>query len=141
MTENLDRDALIELLERLGDESDEAALAAARQIHAEVAAAGFGWDRLLAAEMEAEPEAEPEAADAETDSDEEDDAAASPAPAASMDDKQALSLIDGLLARPGISEYLREELLGYKEDIAEGAFEEMDRNYLRALNARLPKRR
>ena len=137
MTENLDRDALIELLEKLGDESDEAALAAARQIHAEVAAAGFGWDRLLAAEMEAEPEA----ADAEAAGDEENDAAASPAPDASMDDKRALALIGGLLARPGISEYLREELLGYKEDIAEGAFEEMDRNYLSALNARLSKRR
>ena len=35
----------------------------------------------------------------------------------------------------------REELQGYKEDIADGEFEEMDRKYLRALYDRLGKRR
>ena len=54
---------------------------------------------------------------------------------------ESLALIGKLLAKPGISTDLREDLQGYKTDIAEGEFEEGDRRYLRALAARLSKRR
>jgi hypothetical protein len=52
----------------------------------------------------------------------------------------SLALIDKLLARRGISEDLREELTGYKDDIAGGEFADADRRYLRALGKRLSKR-
>ncbi len=65
------------------------------------------------------------------------------APAAPRDrgNKESLALIARLLAKSDISKDMREELQGYKEDIAEGEFEDMDRKYLRALHARLTKRR
>ena len=54
---------------------------------------------------------------------------------------ESLSLIEKLLARSDLSGDMREELRGYKEDIAEGEFEERDRKYLRSLSERLSKRR
>jgi hypothetical protein len=54
---------------------------------------------------------------------------------------ESLALIDKLLAMRGISTDLREELKGYKTDIAEGEFETRDHRYLRAVHARLSKRR
>ncbi len=45
------------------------------------------------------------------------------------------------MAKSGISQDLREELEGYKADIAEGGFGEADRRYLRAISERLSKRR
>ena len=45
----------------------------------------------------------------------------------------ALALIGKLLARSGISEDFREELEGYKTDIAEGEFNEADHRYIRAV--------
>ncbi len=56
-------------------------------------------------------------------------------------DAESLALIDKLLAMRGISTDLREELKGYKTDIAEGEFETRDHRYLRAVHARLSKRR
>jgi len=142
MAEDLDRDGLIALLERLGGGPDADVLGAAREIHAKVTAAGVTWDALLA----------PEAADAQmAESAEADDEAtvpaetggkgAAPPAAADPGNKDSLALIERLLARSGLSQDMREELAGYKEDIAEGEFEDMDRKYLRALYARLSKRR
>ena len=48
MSDGLDRDELISLLETLGSENDEEALAAARVLHGKVSAAGVTWDELLA---------------------------------------------------------------------------------------------
>ncbi len=153
MAEDLDRDGIIGLLESLGRESDEDVLEAAREIHARVTAAGVTWDALLAPvgtavdetfeegtadEDAAEPaEAGGEAAEpAEADGED-------VAPAAPRDrgNKESLALIARLLAKSDISKDMREELQGYKEDIAEGEFEDMDRKYLRSLHARLTKRR
>lgn len=131
MSEELDRDNLIGLLEKLGAERDEDVLSAARAIGAQVAASGQTWDQLLTeAEM---PEADwdaPDEADVE--------AAASPGEAAAGD-REALSLIAKLLAKPGLYEGTRQELEGYKEDIAEGEFTGADRKYLRSLHARMAK--
>ncbi len=155
MAEDLDRDGIIGLLESLGSERDEDVVEAARAVHARVTAAGVTWDALLApdaaaddeapggtAEEEDEDAAEREEADGEdaqfAEADGED---AAPAAARDRGNKESLALIARLLAKSDISKDLRQELQGYKEDIAEGEFEDMDRKYLRALQARLTKRR
>ncbi len=154
MAGDLDRDGIIGLLESLGSERDEDVLEAAREIHARVTAAGVTWDALLAPVGTAvdaafeEGTADEDAAFEEETADEE--AAepaetagkdAAPAAARGSDNKASLAVITRLLAKSDISKDMREELQGYKEDIAEGEFEEMDRKYLRALHARLTKRR
>ena len=135
MSEELDRNNLIGLLEKLSAEQDEDVLSAARAISAQVAESGQTWDQLLTEpEM---PDADwdaPEKADEEADKDEK----ASPEEAAAGD-REALSLIAKLLAKPGLYEGTRQELEGYKEDIAAGDFTGADRKYLRTLHARLTK--
>ena len=143
MAEDLDRDGIIGLLESLGSERDEEVLEAAREIHARVTAAGVTWDALLAPvgtavdEAFEEGTADEEAAE-RVEADGEDAATAA---ARNRGNKESLALIARLLAKSDISKDMREELQGYKEDIAEGEFEDMDRKYLRALHARLTKRR
>ena len=135
MSEPLDRDKVIELLNRLGSEQDEVSLEAARQVHAAVTAAGLTWDDLLV------PDVHEDGNGGDVDQDTEDDTAEPPAETAAKDDAASLALIDELLAKPGISDDLREELEDYKTDIAEGEFEEADRRYLRAVHQRLSKPR
>jgi len=138
MTEELDRDAFLRLLESLGAESDAETLAAARKIHAQVAAAGVTWDELLVPEEPAE--AAPEVlAELEDRDDEAADAEA--APAAAIKDAEALKLIERLLEKSELSEETRAELRDFKKDIAAGEFDAMDRRYLKALSARLAKRK
>ena len=131
MSEELDRENLIGLLEKLGAELDEDVLSAARVISAQVAASGQTWDRLLT-----EPEMPEADWDAPKEADEE--APASPEEAAAGD-REALSLIAKLLAKPDLYAETRQELEGYKEDIAEGEFTGADRKYLRSLHARIKK--
>ena len=175
MAGDLDRDGIIGLLESLGSERDEDVLEAAREIHAQVTAAGVTWDALLAPDAAADDEA-PGGTEEEEDEvpggtvEEEDEDAAErveadgedaaerveadgedaqfaeadgedAAPARDRGNKESLALIARLLAKSDISKDMREELQGYKEDIAEGEFGDMDRKYLRALHARLTKRR
>ena len=47
------------------------------------------------------------------------------------------ALIDRLLARSGLSEDMRDELTGMREDIGSGQFTARDRKYLQSLEARL----
>jgi hypothetical protein len=133
--ETLERDQIIGLLERLGDEDDAAALEAARDLHARVSAAGTTWDSLLA--PDGQPEAEPDEPDDEPEEEEEEEVAEETP--VDMADQDALAIIARILARKDISAQLREELEDYKKDIAEGEFEDMDRRYLRALDARMGK--
>ena len=51
-----------------------------------------------------------------------------------------LALIDRMLSKYDISESTREELLGYKEDIRQGEFDEQLEEYLHVLEARLSMR-
>jgi hypothetical protein len=125
MTDGLVRDDLIALLERLGDDSDEDALDAARQLHAHVTDAGLTWAELLVPDTGGSPTAGPSPTAPET-----------PLPPGGGD-AQSLALIDQMLARPGISDDFRSELEGYKSDIANGEFEERDHRYIRALHDRL----
>lgn len=152
MAEGLDRDGMLGLLERLGDEDDAVVLSSARELHERVTAAQARWDDLLmpdAAPDDSDLEGPAEdAAATETEADEEPETEGKSGRGGSgkrasqrrMTDAQAMKLINQLLERREISKSLREELQGYKEDIDEGEFDEADRNYLRALQRRLSKR-
>jgi len=142
MSDELNRGELISLLEGLGDDADVQVIEAARTIHQRVTSTGVTWDELLVPEDVDEPDEEVDEPDEEPDDDLDEDIGLEPGEGAPLEqDKHAvaLALIDDLLARD-ISETAREELLGYKEDIAEGEFDGSDLKYLRALGARLTKR-
>ena len=127
MLANLDRQKFIDLLDRLGDQSDDEALTAARDLHAQLVVSGLTWDDLLLPE---EPDLESEEPDLESEvgkfllSEEE--------------NKEALALISQI-TEFGVSKETREELEDYKTDINDGEFEQMDLSYLRALHKRLAK--
>ena len=167
MTEPLKRDEVVGLLKRLGSEPDEEVLEAARQVHARITAAGMTWDDLLVPDQAADDTEDTGDTDDTDDSDDSDDAddiddsddtddtddadaagyedledeSAEPAAETAGKNAESLTLIDKLLAKSGISQDLREELKGYKADIAEGDFGDGDRRYLRAISERLSKRR
>lgn len=137
MTDRLDRAELVSLLETLGSESDEEALAAARALDSKVAAAGMSWDLLLTDGEDAGTEA---AEAASEDPDEEGSTAASLPADEAAKRAETLALIDKLLARSGHSDDLRQELKGYKEELAageDGEFDDSDHAYIRALYKRL----
>ena len=162
---DLNRERIIELLDRLGSEDDAEVAAAARALHKEVTEAGLGWDALLTPEQGEEPALEDEYDDDDSgdededdsgdedegDSGDEDEAEAEPEIEVDADafagkvsdarDAESLALIEKMLARRQLAETTREELAAYKEDIAEGELDEADRKYLRALHARISKRR
>jgi hypothetical protein len=133
MTNRLDRDELISLLETLGSDNDEEALAAARVLDTKVAAAETTWSALLSSAVGAAVPETPE--DGPEDGD--NPALVAPAEDAAGRNAQSLALIEKLLARGGHSDAFREELEGYKADIAAGEFDEGDHNYLRAVYKRL----
>ena len=168
MTEPIPREDVIELLNRLGSDRDEDVLEAAREVHARITAGNMTWDQLLvpdhADDADDDESNDDESDDDESDDDESEDSddsddsdaiessdsdeeATEPAGATGAKDApdaknaESLALIDKLLAMRGISTDLREELKGYKTDIAEGEFETRDHRYLRAVHARLSKRR
>ena len=138
MSVTLERNQVIELLDKLGSEQDEDVLAAARMLHSQITESGMGWEDLLVGD---EPEVEEEA---QVDSlpDENDDIAedtVEPDTRFTGDETQTLSLIEKLLARDGISSEFREELDEYKIYISDGKFESGDHHYVHAVYARLTK--
>ena len=145
MSEPLKRDKVIDLLERLGSEQDEDALAAARALHSQITGAGMGWQDLLVGDegaAQSAPDVDDDTDDEDEfvrgDTDHEDDTH-EPAVNFSHDESKTPALIDKLLARGGNSEMLREELEEYKSDLANGDFEPSDHRYIQALYARLSK--
>ena len=141
MSVTLERNQVIELLDKLGSEQDEDVLAAARMLHSQITESGMGWEDLLVGD---EPEVEEEAqVDSLPDEgDENDDIAedtVEPDTRFTGDETQTLSLIEKLLARDGISSEFREELEEYKTDISDGIFESSDHRYVHAVYARLTK--
>jgi hypothetical protein len=143
MSEPLERDKVIDLLDRLGSEQDEDVLAAARVLHSQITRAGMGWQDLLVGDegaAQSEPDVDDDTEDEYVtgDTDDEDD---TPEPAVNFtrDESKTPALIDKLLAREGNSEVLREELEEYKSDLANGDFEPSDHRYIQALYARLSK--
>jgi len=136
---HVDRPGLIELLGRLGAESDETVLAAGRDLHRTVAESGSTWDELLRADFDAAGAG----ADAERDDEPLDEAAADETAAepdgelSAADKAEAARLIDRLLARKNLSSTLRDDLTELKHSLAEGGFDAMDSRYVRALAKRL----
>ena len=129
MTEPIPREDVIELLNRLGSDRDEDVLEAAREVHTRIAAANMTWDELLVPDQaddaddeydESEDSEDSEDSDAIEAPDPDDEEATEPAGAPDAKNAESLALIDKLLAMRGISTDLREELKGYKTDIAEG---------------------
>jgi hypothetical protein len=118
---DVDRAALIELLNRLGSDDDATVLEAARGLHRMVAESGLSWDDLLRLDR---VEGEPEVDDSPV------------VKMASPDDAETARLIERLL-RKGISGDLREDLTEMKRQLSEGSLEADDRRYLRALAQRL----
>jgi hypothetical protein len=147
MSDTLERDNVIDLLDRLGSEQDEDVLAAARALHSQITRAGMDWQDLLVGDEGAAPSA-PDIDDDTDDEDEDeydtgdtDDEDDTPKPAVNFtrDESKTPALIDKLLAREGNSEEFREELEEYKSDLANGDFEPSDHRYIQALHARLSK--
>ena len=134
MLANLDRQTFIDLLDKLGDQSDDEALTAARDLHAQLVVSGLTWDDLLLPEESSpeseEPDLESEEPDLETEVGE--------FLLSEEEIKEALALISQI-TEFGVSKETREELEDYKTDINDGEFEQMDLSYLRALHKRLAK--
>lgn len=121
-----DRDRLIEVLDRLGDPNDATALGAARELASAMKEAGLDWDDVLTLPASTGI-GDDEALTASTPAD----------PVSVGDNAEALKTIDRLLARPGLFDGTRDELIGYRDDIASGKFGAEERRYLDALAARL----
>jgi hypothetical protein len=122
----MDRDSFIALLNKLGDGDDASCLAAAREIHQRMQTANLKWSDLLLP-MGGRDDDD---ADEATDGGEPLDRSAEPI-------TEDFALIDRLLARSDLSEDMRDELTGMREDIGSGEFTARDRKYLQSLEARL----
>src|SRR5262249_43860396 len=121
---SVDRSRLLDLLGRLGAESDEAALAAARELNRMIGEAGLSWDGLLRSEADiGQHDAKSGAKSGATSDDRtsDDRAVAAAGDAHPTGGKAEVArLIERLLARSSISDTLREELVDFKRAIAEG---------------------
>ena len=138
---SLDRPAIIELLGRLGAESEQTVVQAARELHAKVGEAGLTWDDLLRPDSEiggADAERQDASLDASLDVAADADQPVETEGALSAADKaEAARLIDRLLARKNLSSNLREDLADFKRAIADDSFDATDSRYVRALAKRL----
>jgi hypothetical protein len=121
---DVDRAALIELLDRLGSDDDATVLEAARALHRKVTESGLSWDDLIRLDRSEETDTAPDA-----------DEALEPA-ALTPDGAETTRLIDRLL-RKGVSESTREDLIEMKRQLADGSLDDDDRRYVRALAKRL----
>ena len=141
MSVTLERNKVIELLGKLGNEQDEDVLAAARMLHSQITESGMGWGDLLVGD-EPEVEEEVQVGSLPDEGDEKDDIAEGTVESDTRftgDETQTLSLIERLLAHDGISSEFREELEEYKTDISDGIFDSSDHRYVHAVYARLTK--
>jgi len=141
MIEDFDRDGLIALLQQLNSDEDERVLAAARALRGGMRATGKTWDDLLR-DSKDEPRAKSVVEDnVEDDEDDEvdEDNAINASSSSSMTNDDALKLIERMIKKFKVSAMMREELEGYKEDIADGEFDADDQRYLQSLYDRLAK--
>jgi hypothetical protein len=127
---DLDRAELLELLGRLGAPDDASVLTAARALHGKISESGLTWATVLQLDADATGREQDESPPEETSSD-------APGERPSGGKAEVAFLIERLLARTTISDALREELVDFKRAIADGSFDEMDAQYVRALAKRL----
>ena len=119
---SLDREQILAWLDQLGDEDDATALAAARALHAEVAASEVDWDDLLVAdEGDEEPETSAESPKVEVD----------------LDNAAVKTLVEKILSRSDLFEGTRQELEEFKSELEAGTFDSGDTEYVQALARRL----
>jgi hypothetical protein len=131
---SLDRQSIVELLGRLGEDNEQTVVQAARELHAKVADSGLTWNDLLRPETEiagADADVSP---DATSDADRPAETAVEPSAA---DKAEVARLIERLLARQNLSSTLREDLADIKGTIVDGTFDATDSRYVRALAKRL----
>ena len=144
MDQKLERETVIELLGRLGDENDDTVLATARSLHAVIQGANVNWNDLLVPDGSVDTGSyeDEEVEDVNVvsasyeDEDEEvedDEFVQSPV----TDSSESMALINKMLNASNVSDALREELQGYKEDISENEFTTSDAAYLKVLVERL----
>ena len=149
MLANLDRQKFIEMLGKLGSEKDEDALSAARDLHAQLTVAQLSWDDLLVPDQANVPVAASVGGDESgdddgdyegdlPDSDDSDDEDDDERDLTDEEKSEAVSLIDKISTLE-ISKDTKEEIAGYKQDIDDGDFAQMDLRYLRAFYTRLVK--
>ena len=115
---NVDRAALIDLLDRLGSDDDAAVLEAARALHRKAAESGLSWDDLIRLDEADEPSADA-------------------VPLASPPDADETTRLVDRLLRKDVSDELREDLTEMKRQLADGSLDQEDRRYVRALAKRL----
>jgi hypothetical protein len=159
MSESLDRNQIIELLNDLGKEQDGDVLLAARSLNRRVTKSGLSWDNLLVADQSEVEEERQGRQDGdsidrlhnETSSDtefpgdliERIEESSHPEPSDfaenSVDETQTLPLIEKLLADDRFSPDLHEELEEYKTEITDGTFNSRDHQYVHHLYTRLTK--
>ena len=125
MLANLDRQKFIELLGKLGSETDEDALSAARDLHAQVTVAQISWDDLLVPDQVDAPVAGDDGEDDDGDSEDDDNLLDEDDEKDLTDEEksEALSLIDKISALE-ISKGTKEELKEYKQLFDEGLISE-----------------
>ena len=140
MDQNLERETVIELLGRLGDEDDDTVLATARSLHAVIQEANANWNDLLVPDGDVDSssyedeEVEGQEDEGVEDEEVEDDELVQ---IPITDSSESMALIRKMLDAPNVSVALREELQGYKEDIGENEFTTSDAAYLKILAERL----
>jgi len=141
MSVSLERKQVIELLDKLGSDKDEDALAAARMLHKQISGSGMSWDDLLVGDgPEVEEKAPAGALPSESIENEGIEKETTESETEfTGDETQTLFLIEELLRRDGISSEFREELEEYKTDISDGIFDASDHRYVHAVYARLTK--
>ena len=106
---NTDRTSFLALLDRLGGTEDADVLMAAREVSRRIAASSLGWEDLLR-----QPSA----------------------PVVELSGDDAV-MVDRLLGSPDITQATRDELHGFREDIAKGALDPSDHKYLHDLARRV----
>ncbi|ANK80459.1 MAG: hypothetical protein TEF_06350 [Rhizobiales bacterium NRL2] len=114
----IDRDALIDALERMGDADDAAAAAAGREAQSMLEAAELSWDEIIDPKLGQQAEAAPKLDIGE-------------------DDRSVLKAIDALLARPGLYEGTAEDLREHREELERGELDPEDRRYILTLYERV----
>ena len=132
MSENLDRDEVLYLLDKLNSDDDTEVLQSAKKLKNNLKTAGVTWDDLLL------PYEENENLELNSTSMTEDGSNNPKSGDVDLESK-TMALIDDLLSDSNRSEEMREELEEYKTDIKEGDFTEKDHQYVRALHQRLSK--
>jgi hypothetical protein len=128
----LDRAAVLDLLNRLGSDSDAVVVAAARELNSKIGEAGMTWDDLLRLDRYSDDADD----DVAQDQPEQQWADAATGDVTADERAEAGRIVDRLL-RTNLSEQMRGDLNEIKATVVDGSIDRMDVKYLRALEKRL----